>query len=148
MNEAFSSFAWAFPVFFVGLWLSIFFVASRWGGWARLAEVHPATGTPIGERFRMRSAQLRKGCNYNNCITFVTSDLGLTLSMPLPFRFEHPPIFIPWSELRRHDETVWRTRVVVLTSARCPDVPIKLRPALAERLLAPAGSALRPAEAV
>jgi hypothetical protein len=133
---------WAFPVFFGGLWLILFLLIARWGGWDTLAAAYPSSGTPMGERFRMRSAQLRWGCSYNNCITFVSSQSGLHLSMPLPFRFGHPPIFIPWSELRAHEERTWFIPVVALTSARCPDIPIKLRKQLAIRILGPAGSQL------
>ena len=52
----------------------------------------------------MRSAQFRSGCNYNNCITFISGPSGLQISMPFFFRFQHPPIFIPWSELRTHED--------------------------------------------
>ncbi|MCG8589224.1 MAG: hypothetical protein MJE66_08030 [Proteobacteria bacterium] len=131
-----------FPVFFGALWLTIFAVVSRWGGWRELAQVYPARGTASGERFRWRSAQLRAGCNYNNCLTFVSGPAGLQLSLPFVFSFRHPPLFFPWSELRAREETVWRIPVVVLEAARCSHIPIKLHRGLAERLLAPTGSAL------
>lgn len=139
---------WAFPVFFCGLWITLFFLIARWGGWRTLAAAYPSSGTPMGERFRMRSAQLRWGCNYNNCVTFFTSQSGLHLSMPFLFRFGHSPIFLPWSELRAHEERLWSTTVSVITSARCPDVPIKLRKPLASQLLAPASPQLSNCEAM
>ena len=132
---------WVFPAFFGVLWLAIFYVVARWGGWRSLASVYPSRGTPSGERFRMRSAQLRAGCNYNNCITFFSSPPGLHLSLPFVFRYQHPPMFIPWSELSSREERAWGTPVVVLTAARCPDIPIKLRRHFASRLLSGAGLA-------
>ena len=131
---------WAFPPFFAALWIAIFFVVSRWGGWRNLAEAYPAHDVPAGERLRMRSAQLRAGCNYNNCITFVSGPMGLHMSLPLIFRFFHSPVFLPWSELQVQEERVWRIPVVTLTTVRCPTIPIKLRPRLARRLLEAGGS--------
>ena len=139
---------WVFPVYFAALWLFIFFVIAHWGGWRRLAEIYPAHGTPTGERLRMRSAQLRAGCNYNNCVTFVAGPMGLHLSLPFPFGFFHPPVFLPWSELRAGQGTVWRVPVVVLTAVRCPEVPIKLRARLASRLIEAGGSQLLPPDAL
>ncbi len=142
-EDALRTLPWLFLVGFVALWLLIFRVAAWWGGWNLLAQSYPA-GLPLtGERLRMRSAQLRAGCNYNNCITFVSSAAGLQLSMPLPFRFAHPPVFLPWSELSARREQRWLVELVVLRARRVPDVPIKLRARLAERLLAHAGAELR-----
>ena len=126
----------AIPAFFVALWLAIFAVIAWWGGWGKLAEAYPSLGDVSGERFRMRSAQFRAGCNYNNCITLVASPAGLRLSMPAPFRFRHPPIFLPWSELQAREERVLWTAVVELTARRCPEIPIKVRRRLATQLLA------------
>ena len=54
MQQPIEALWWVFPVFFAALWLAIFFVISRWGGWAALAEVYPAHGRPMGPRLRMR----------------------------------------------------------------------------------------------
>jgi len=136
--------ALAFASGFVALWIGIFQAIAVWGGWKRLAAVYPERAlSTIGERFRMRSVQLRRGCNYNNCVSFAASPAGLRMSLIPLMNFGHPPIFLPWDELRAEESTVWRIRVVTLTAARCPEIPIKLRPKLAERLLAAAPSATR-----
>ncbi len=141
--------SWVFPLAFVAFWLLLFRLVSAWGGWGLLAEAYPSPGSPTGERLRMRSAQLRAGCNYNNCITFLASPAGLQLSMPLPFRFAHAPIFLPWSELEARRDRAWLVEVIVLRARRQPGIPIKLHARLAERLLAHAGAQLsiEPAEA-
>jgi hypothetical protein len=131
---------WGFPVFFVALWVGIFQVVARWGGWRTLAESYPDRGFGDGERFRMRSAAFRAGCNYNNCITFTASPMGLRLSLPFPFGFGHHPIFLPWGEARVRETTMWRVPVVEITTLRHPDLPIRLQRRFAEKLLAAAGS--------
>ncbi|MCU1285493.1 MAG: hypothetical protein JWO13_1843 [Acidobacteriales bacterium] len=37
---------------------------------------------------------------YNNCLTFGVSDLGFYLAVLPIFRFQHPPLLIPWREIR------------------------------------------------
>ncbi|MDJ0785993.1 MAG: hypothetical protein QNK05_04255 [Myxococcota bacterium] len=135
MSDPGAAFAWAFPPFFVGLWLGLFFVVSRWGGWRELAREYPSLGPASGTRLRMRSAQLRAGCNYNNCITFVSSPAGLDLSLPWVFRYQHPAIFLPWSELEVRREDTRFGAVVDLLPRRTPGIRIRLRKALAEQLL-------------
>ena len=138
---------WLGPVAFAALWLAIFAIVARWGGWIELAKAYPSLGSPSGNRFRMRSAQIRAGCNYNNCITFVSSQTGLHLSMPFVFSFHHAPVFLPWSDLRADEERSWLMPVVVLTASRCPNIPIKLSRKLARQLLAPVDSRLQQAPA-
>ncbi len=139
MNESNQWLLWTLPVFFGVLWCAIFFVIARWGGWTSLAVAYPSRGIPAGESFRMRSASLRAGCNYNNCITYVSGPIGLYMSLPFVFSFQHDPVFIPWSELQVDVDRLWFGTVVVLTPARCPTIAIKLRSGLANQLLAAAG---------
>ena len=131
-----------FPAFFVALWLCIFYGVSRWGGWRALSSVYPSRGIPSGARFRMRSVQLRAGCSYNSCVTFISGSDGLHISLPLVFAFQHPPLLLPWSELRATEDHVWFVRIVILTTARCPEIPIKLSRHLATRLLEGPGAHL------
>lgn len=133
---------WLMPAALIGLWVGLFGLVAWWGGWRALAEAYPAGPPAPGARFRLRSAQLRAGCNYNNCITFVASPAGLRLSLPFPFSVGHPPIFLPWNEIRAHRGRSWWVPVVVLTTAREPAIPIKLQSRLAARLLAAAPDAV------
>ncbi len=142
MNEAVELLIWAVPLFFAAVWCSIFFVIARWGGWRSLAAAYPSRGVPAGETFRMRSAGLRAGCNYNNCITFTSSSIGLHMAMPVLFRFQHAALFIPWGELPMTTQDSWFGPVLVLTPTRCPNVAIKLQRTLAEQLLRAAGQSI------
>jgi hypothetical protein len=152
MTEPDSWAAWTFPVVFValwvGLWIGVFHVIALWGGWKTLAESYASGSDPsdaavaaAGERFRMRSARFRAGCSYSHCITFAATPWGLHLSLPFPFSFGHAPLRLPWSELRAREETVWLIPVVVLSTTRHPDLPIKVSRGLGRRLLAGAGAA-------
>jgi hypothetical protein len=139
-----------FAVLFVVFWIALFHLFASLSGWRALARSYPAlggAGAAAGTRFRMRSAQLARGVNYNNGITFTAGAAGLGVSMPWLFSFGHAPIEVPWSEIRTEPERVWWFPVVTLRFARAPSVPVKLRRPLAEEIARASGGRLAlPAE--
>jgi hypothetical protein len=134
-----------FGVLFVGLWVGIFQVLARVGGWRELARAYPplAIVGSAGETFRMRSAQLRRGVNYNGCITFVAGPAALRLSLPRILAFGHPPIEIPWAEISSEASRSLWVALVTLRCARAPSVPLRLGRRLAESLARASGGQLR-----
>lgn len=135
-----------FGVFFVALWVGIFQLVARIGGWRELAAAYPPlgiTGAGLGETFRMRSAQLRRGVNYNNCVTFTAGPSALRLSLPRLFALGHPPIEVPWSEIAVEAGRAFWTPIVTLRCARAPAVPVRMRRKLAETLARASGGQLR-----
>jgi hypothetical protein len=123
---------------------------ARLGGWRALARAYPPLGitsAELGETFRLRSAQLRAGVNYNRCVNFTAGPAALRLSLPRILAFGHPPIEVPWSELRAEAGRALWTSIVTLHCARVPAIPVRLRRALAESLArASGGQLLLPAE--
>ena len=87
-----------FPPFICCLWLTIFYIAARLGGWHALGLRFRATDEPPGERFAWASVSMGAS-NYGGCTTIVVSAQGLYLKLFAPFRFFHPPLLIPWSEI-------------------------------------------------
>ena len=87
-----------FPPFFILLWLTIFAVLARAGGWSALAKQYRFVGVPEGEKFSFQSAELR-WVGYNGCVTIRISTEGLYLAVWRVLRFCHPPLLIPWSDL-------------------------------------------------
>jgi hypothetical protein len=138
---------------FAALWVVLFHATAWLSGWRELARAYPPlglsqafAGPAAGERFRFRSAQLRYGTNYNNCLTFHVSPATLRLATPW-LLFGHAPIEIPWAEVETRAERVFWVHMVTLRAARTPSVPIKLRRAFAERLASASGGQLAlPAE--
>lgn len=90
-----------FPFLFVGFWCFVCFILSHLGGWAALGKRFGADRAPIGRVFSGQSAQLRRFCNYNNCLTVIVSEEGFYVRVWPMFRLGHPPLLIPWKEL--HD---------------------------------------------
>lgn len=131
---------------FVALWVGIFQLVARFGGWRELARAYPPlgiSGTGAGETFRMRSVQLRRGTNYNNCVTLTAGPSVLRLALPWLFAWGHPPIEVPWSEIETEAGRSFFVRLVTLRCARAPSVPVRMRPRLAETLARASGGRLR-----
>jgi hypothetical protein len=102
-----------FPFFFVGMWCAVSLILSTLGGWRRLAESFPARGEPSGRRFSMQGGRVGP-VKYGGCLTIYSSPEGLYLSVWLPFRLGHPPLFIPWDAVRNATarRSFWAERIV------------------------------------
>jgi hypothetical protein len=107
-----------FLVLFPGLWLVVTGVLSRVGGWASLATQFRATQPTSGESFRSVSGSVgKKGLpiGYRNCLLVSVGERGFSLAVLFLFRFQSPPLFIPWSQVESVEEAkVFFVRCVVI----------------------------------
>ncbi len=88
-------------LFFAGLALFgcfILFAIAFLGDWSLLAGHFRARHRPKGPTFYFRSACVGSA-GYRLMLTIVVSEEGLYLAVLFPFRFMHPPLLIPWSEI-------------------------------------------------
>ena len=87
---------------FAGMWLLVTGVLSRIGGWASLATRFRGTPPVGGENFRFVSGSVgKKGLpvSYRNCLFVHVGERGFGLALLFLFRFQSPPLFIPWSQV-------------------------------------------------
>lgn len=123
-----------FPLLFLGMWIGLLHLFSRWGGWNSLAK-HYRSSQPLGgEIFRFRSAKMRGGMSYNSCLTVGADFRGLSLAILLPFRLGHPMLFIPWEDVRSEPGRSWGIPVVTYRFVRAPDIPLTISRRLSRRL--------------
>jgi hypothetical protein len=97
---------WFFPLFGV-MWLTISALLSHTGGWASLAKQFRVNEPGTGERFRFVSGSMGRGVfpvSYGGCLFVVVNDVGFRLSILFLFRFQTPPLFIPWSMIESVEE--------------------------------------------
>jgi len=97
---------WFFVLFAVG-WFVITGLLAHFGGWASLATQFRSTEHASGERFRFVSGSMGRRVfpvSYGGCLFIVISPRGLALSILFPFRFQSPPLFIPWSQVESVEE--------------------------------------------
>jgi len=92
-----------FPVFFIAMWVLAVFIISKMG-WSKLAGAYRTdadtfTGTDLGSI----SAKINS-INYNNCLVLKYNDQGIFLKTIFLFRLFHPPILIPWNDIREVED--------------------------------------------
>ena len=107
-----------FLLLFVAMWLLVTGVLSRIGGWASLATHFRATQPTSGENFRFVSGSVgKKGLpvSYRNCLSVHVGERGFGLALLFLFRFQSPPLFIPWSQVESvAEKKVFFARYVVI----------------------------------
>jgi len=91
--------AWFFPAFLL-LWLLVCGILSLVGGWRKLSERFANGDSFEGERFRFCSGSVGF-VNYNSCLFATVGTAGIALSILPLYRFMHPRLVIPWSEVVR-----------------------------------------------
>ena len=87
-----------------------------------------------GEKWRMRSGQMRGWTNYNTVLPIGISQEGLYLATLFLFRFMHPPLLVPWSEITVQKSDGWLFKYVTFTIGHELAVPLRIRGSLAVKL--------------
>jgi hypothetical protein len=121
-----------FPV----VWLGICLFGSL-GGWGAVARAYPAHGPPPGRLLRFRSIQVWNYVpfNYSGLVHAAAGPDGLYFRVIAPFRPFHPPILIPWSDIKTEAGTLWFGAAYVdFRFDRCPGVRFRVTDRLAARL--------------
>jgi hypothetical protein len=134
-----SVFAAIFPIYFVTLWLIVGTTISFIGGWFSLAKVYRTRATFNGTKWRMQSGQMRWLANYNKALTLGVSQQGLYLASVFLFRFMHPPLLVPRSEIKVRRSKGWFFEYVTFTLGHELAIPLRIRAKTAERLRNEAG---------
>jgi hypothetical protein len=135
-----SAFAAIFPIYFLSLWFLVAAVISFVGGWHSLAKVYRTRAAFNGAKWRMQSGQMRWLTNYNRVLTIGVSPEGLYLASMFLFRFMHPPLLIPWSEIKVRRKRGWVFEYVIFTLGHELAIPLRIRVKLGERLRNEAGN--------
>jgi len=87
----------------------------------------------------MQSGQMRWLANYNRVLTIGVSPEGLYLASMFLFRFMHPPLFVPWSEIKVRRKNGWVFEYVIFTMGHELAIPLRIRAKLAAKLRESAG---------
>ena len=117
---------------FVLLWLFICAMSAKFGSWKKLSNTYATLGLPTGKMYRFRSARMGK-VKYNNALNVQVSSRGLYLVPIIFFRFAHPPILIPWRDIRLEEEKSFMLTVSVLHIGQPEIVAIRFASGFVER---------------
>jgi len=112
------------------------FAISRTSGWSLLSKVYPAQNPFSGTVIRFQAAAFRKGSNYNGCLNFGGDVAGLYMVPMLIFRAFHKPLMIPWDDIWARPVKLWKImNFVELRFRQAPDIPVRIKPSLAAKLV-------------
>jgi hypothetical protein len=128
------------PVFGLLLWFPVAAIVSWVGGWSALARTYRAQAPFVGVKWTMQSARMRWEMNYNNVLTLGVNAEGLYLATMVLFRFCHPSLLIPWSDIKVRRSKVWIFEYLIFTLGRELEIPLRIRSSLAAKLRAAAGA--------
>ena len=126
--------------FFLVFMTGLFFVDARMTGWHALAKRFPAGSEPANVSKRQNGGIGLIGLvHLRNLMRAAAMDQGLYLAFPKIFSVGHPPLLLPWSQLRiTDDKTIFGVRVLTMQAGEPKIVRIMLRggiaPEVAERL--------------
>ncbi len=140
INQHPSIFLLILPIYLLTLWLLVGATISFVGGWFSLAKGYRTRVAFNGAKLGMQSGQMRWLANYNNVLTIGASPQGLYLASMFLFRFRHPPLLIPWSEIRVQRRKGWVFEYVIFTLGHESAIPLRIRGTLAARLRESAGN--------
>jgi len=140
INQHPAAFAAIFPIYFLCLWFLVGATISVVGGWFSLAKLYRTRVPFNGAKWRMQSGQMRWRVNYNNALTIGASPEGLYLGSLFLFRFMHPPLLVPWSEIKVRRMKGWVFEYVIFTLGHELAIPLRIRQKLAAKLREAAGN--------
>lgn len=87
-----------FLLVFPLMWCGVLWINSQIGGWSRLAKRYRSSEEPNGKTFH--SVQGQVGIvSYRAALECTANEEGLFIRPWALFRFAHPLLFIPWSEM-------------------------------------------------
>ena len=119
-----------FPVLFVLFWLFISEVISFLSGWHALARRFTKQSEPCGEITTAGPffyvVHMRYWSHYSSVIRVSAAEDALYLSVLFPYRFGHPPLRVPWSEIEFDLIKLYWRGYVVLTLGREEQIPFRI----------------------
>lgn len=89
-----------FGVVFVVMWLLVLLFFSKITGWSRLAEKYRATTKPESKLMQAVQVQWGSIMMAGNIYSIGCTREGMYLGVLFPFRVGHPPLLIPWRDIK------------------------------------------------
>lgn len=127
-------FVYLFPFLFAGMFVLIVFILSK-KGWTGLASRYQYMDIFTGERVGIISAAIN-GVNYGNCLLLQYNRDGIYLRPVFIFRLFHPPVLIPWKEIKTvRDKKMLLVTVKELVVGDPAIAFIQMKPATVEKLV-------------
>jgi len=125
-----------FGIFMVTIWILALLTISRLSGWARLAERYSTAAEPETGVMRMVRAQWGTIMITGNIYTIACNKGGLYLAVLFPFRLGHPPLLIPWHDIKAKKISSFLAPRIQLEFGGGVSRPFEIHESTAERIKA------------
>lgn len=127
-----------YAVFFVAVWCVALSLISVMTGWHALSKRFKKQSEPYGDSKTagpfFYSVYMRFWGHYSSVIRMTAAGDALYISVMFPFRIGHPPLRVPWDEIRmRRTKFLWR-RLVLLTLGDQEQIPMRISERMARNL--------------
>lgn len=99
-----------FCIVFVGIWSFVCVLISLTGGWWRLAKYYRIDHEPVG-KWRNGFFAMLGIASYRGTLNLKICAEGLYLKVNPLFKIAHPPLLIPWHDLRINSNGAMLTSV-------------------------------------
>ncbi len=127
-----------FPFFIFGVWVLVSLLTSSLSGWGLLASHFSSDRQPSGNTTTAGPffyvVYLRFWTHYGSMVRVTAANDALYLSVLFLFRIGHPPLRIPWNEIRFSTTTYFFRRYMVLTLGTDEQVPMRISQRMARNL--------------
>jgi hypothetical protein len=125
-------------ILFAIFWCFICFVTSFMSGWLTLSRRFRKQSEPYGATMSVGplfyTVYTRYWAHYSSIIRMTAAEDGLYLSVLFLYRVAHPPLCIPWNEVKiSKKKFVWRW-YVVLTLGEQERIPLRITQRMARKL--------------
>jgi len=120
--------------FWIIIWVAMSVIVARLSGWSALANDYRGNNSFPEKRWHMCSAGMRLISHYSFCVNVGADNKGLYMSILLPFRIGHPPLFIPWAEISVAEKKDFIFSWLVLTFKKDPEIPIRINKRLGNKI--------------
>ena len=121
---------------FILFWILISYLIALVSGWRKLAEYYkrPEGMLLTGAKGMLTSLYLNKS-SYSKSVFIRVDDIGMHLSVIILFRFGHPPLFIPWSDIKIEEKPAFFSgKLYYIFTAKAPSISISLNKSAIEKL--------------
>jgi hypothetical protein len=121
-------------IFVVVGWFLLMALIARISGWKTLSDSYQAQSGFDGPKLRFKSASLRWSTNYGNCLFFGVNPQGVHISILVLFRYGHPDLFIPWTDISYTPGRKFWFNIVRFAFLKTPAIPFIVSERLAQRI--------------
>jgi len=118
-----------FPLAIIVLWPAATGFISAIGGWGTLAEFYrkPPDKKCGNKPILLSGVGMRFMLGYHNCVFAAADNDGLYLSVIFLFRLFHPPLFIPWPDIKaERRKYLFVFNMIRLDTDKSPGIPIDI----------------------